>query len=256
MTKTAQFRIKYQDSISAADSLSDSDNKPDPTRDSSVIDDTLEDIIENLRFHVENLLELTPSLECPAEDSVGISFAFPNSMGELLDIPEPSRPFALMIKDIYPSTDMNLAKRLGLSNWQRRERLRIKLESAPIYRATSSSSSSSSSSSTQHELVHPASITRPSTAGLSNVYQSTVTDSLFSDVSLFDRELASPRITRRAITTAPSVTSFATSNASDWGGGNRRRAPSLPQSHVFGTSFQCRICGDILRDIRNKADWK
>jgi hypothetical protein len=62
-------------------------------------------------------------------------------------------------------------------------------------------------------------------------------------------------VTRRSRIRPESVTSFSTSVA-DGAENGQRRVPNLPSDHDFEHPFQCMICGDMQRDIQNRADWK
>ncbi|TAQ84989.1 hypothetical protein B7494_g6698 [Chlorociboria aeruginascens] len=237
---------------------SESDTNSESDSDLYLRDDTFEDIVEDLRVFVESLVDLTPSLENPANDTIMVEESLVQS-DDLSSVNESARPFALIIKDRFPSTDINLVKKLGEINWHRRQRLRDKLAAAPPMSGISSSDSQQSS---DRDTVMPisqrgdfidrntdSSTVRAST-DVSSAYQ-TVTTSNYSESSIFDRNSMVP--TRRSI--AESVTSFVTSVAEGIDDG-QRRIPTLPDDHDFESPFQCQICGDVLRNIRNRVDWK
>jgi hypothetical protein len=89
---------------------------------------------------------------------------------------------------------------------------------------------------------------------LARTFQSATIESQFSEPSIFDNMSISAHSSRR-FRPAESVTSFATSVGEGLGQG-QRRVPNLPEDHVYGSTFQCRICGDVLTGIRHRADWK
>lgn len=86
-------------------------------------------------------------------------------------------------------------------------------------------------------------------------YPSTVTASGFSESSIFDLIHHRSLLREGRSLLQQSVTSFATSmgDGLDYG---QRRIPNLPESHEFGFPFQCQFCGDVQRNVQNRADWK
>ena len=207
----------------------------------------LEDVVEDLKTCSESLIDLTPSLEYPANDVVPVEDTSAILANDLVNVAEPARSFVVIIKDRYPSTENDLVKRLGEANWERRERLRKKFASASVM---DTASSSGEENSTTCGTVADRSRLQ-SSIDLSRTYQSTTTRSTFSENSIFDHN----GTTFQAFVRAESVTSFASSMA-DGGESSQRRVPSLPEGHEIGSPFQCQICGDTLRNIRNSADWK
>jgi hypothetical protein len=241
---------------------SDSDTNSDSSSFMSV--DNFEDIVEDLKVYSESLMDLTPSLENPASDFIAVEQSTISLEGDLLSVAEPARPFVLIIKDRFPSVDDGLVKKLGEANWQRRERLSRKL--AHSQRMSTLSSSDSDTASADGTIVDlaqrqaignrppRASIIRSSMSFASN-YQSITTISNFSEPSIFDRRSTHIPMNQQRRSVAESFTSFATSIGK--GGDNgQRRLPRLPSNHDFNSPFQCKICGDIRRDISNRADWK
>jgi hypothetical protein len=248
-----QYALKGLYDHSASDTDSDSS--------SLMSDGNFEDIVEDLKVYNEGLIDLTPSLETPANDSVVIEDINLTLMDDLSSISEPARPYVLLIKDRFPSTPANLVKRLGEANWQRRERLREKKASAPAMGPDSSNEdeTSSMSETVTDNVQHRISIRRSprtsiidSSVSFASIYQSNTTVSDFSNPSIFDHDAVQLPVIQKARIVAESVTSFATSMAD----GGQRRVPNLPYEHDFESPFQCTICGDVLRDIRSRADWK
>lgn len=241
---------------------SDSDSGSDSSSMMSV--GNFEDIIEDLKVYIESLMDLTPPLENPAIDFVVTEQSNVTAADDLLNVAEPARPFVLIIKDRFPSTDTGLVKKLGEANWQRRERLAMKLaQNQGMSTILLSDSDSSSADETVVDPMHRqaagngsprASIVRSSISFASN-YQSITTASNFSDASIFDRGSAHIATLQHRQSIAESFTSFATSIAEGVDNG-QRRLPSLPPNHDFDSPFQCKICGTIRRDISNRADWK
>lgn len=232
---------------------------------SSQSDEGLEDVIEDLHCYMESLMDLTPSIERPATDFVTIETPGDNVLlNEFADIPEPARLFAILIKDRFPSMDTTIIKKLGEANWNRREKLRIKLSLAPQIDDVVLSDDDDNRSSTEETIAGPQdralldqqpppSIVH-SNYTVTSGYQSTVTASAFSGSSIFDSDPVT--ITRRPVPLAPqSVTSFATS-INDGSDNGLRRIPNLPENHIFGTPFQCQVCGDVQRGIHSRVQWK
>lgn len=261
IAKAAMIDMKSQCSVFNSFSLED-DSDSDSDFESSLSDYTFEDIIEDLNIYMESLADLSPSLNYPATDYVLIEPTNSSLIDDLSSVPEPARPFVLIIKDRFPSLEAGLVRKLGEANWQRRERLRDKLASAPEMEENTSVEDDSSS--VGGTVVDPyrqvvqdrqtiGSTVRSSTS-LTNTFQSITIASEFSEPSIFDNLSISIPVSRR-VRPAESVTSFATSAADGLEHG-QRRIPSLPEDHEYGSPFQCRICGDILAGVRNRADWK
>jgi len=102
----------------------DSDSDSDST--SLLSEVAFEDIIDEMSVYMENLLSLATSLEHAAEDNVHVEPS-PILVDDLTSVVEPARPFIIIIKDRFPSIDFPLARKLGETNWLRRERLWEKL---------------------------------------------------------------------------------------------------------------------------------
>jgi hypothetical protein len=94
--------------------------------------------------------------------------------------------------------------------------------------------------------------TVPPNSSIARTFQSVTIESQFSEPSIFDNASTSLPVARRVRRTE-SVTSFATSVAE--GNQGQRRTPNLPGDHVYGSAFQCKICGEVLVGIRHRADW-
>jgi hypothetical protein len=239
----------------SSDTNSDGESSPD--------DEPLEEVVEDLSAYMENLIDLSPSLDHPAIDTVLIEDPTTSLNDILSGATEPARPFVLAIWDRFPSLEKVLVRRLGEANWDRRQRLREKLSAALELRANLATNNDESDiEDTADTVVGDAErrMTRyeASTVGSSfshpSTYQSSTTRSGFSEPSIFDRGslfIINPQ--RRSI--AESMTSFA-SSAMDGSRPGERRVPNLPDNYDFESPFQCPICGDILTELRHRADWK
>jgi hypothetical protein len=233
----------------------------DSETDSVLSEDNLEDLVEDLNVYMESLAELSPSLNHPAADSVIIETAAVTLADGLLSIPDHVRPFALIINDRFPSLDIGFVRKLGETNWQRRERLRAKFASAPAFDENAfNNDDDSSADATVVDGNH--SVAPSQQSSYSNIrsrmshpstHQTITTASGFSEPSIFDNQSISIRISGPR--TAESVTSFATSLADGLEHG-QRQIPKLPENHDYGSAFQCTICGEILTQVRTRADWK
>jgi len=239
----------------SSDTDSDGESSPD--------DDPLEEVVEDLSAYMENLIDLSPSLDHPAIDTVLIEDPMTNLNDILSGATEPARPFVLAIWDRFPSMEKVLVRRLGEANWDRRQRLREKLSAALELRANPAANNDEPDIEDTGDTVVGDSerqVTRyeASTLGSSfshpSTYQSSTTRSGFSEPSIFDRDsILIPNHQRRSI--AESTTSFASSTM-DGSGPGQRRVPNLPDNYDFGSPFECPICGDILTELRHRADWK
>jgi hypothetical protein len=246
--------------VSSLDTGYDSDSDTDT--ESFASDEDVDEIIEDMKAYMESLMDLSPSLDHPAMDTAIIEDLGTTLIDDLSGVSEPARPFVLIIRDRFPSLEIGLARKLGEANWQRRQRLREKLSSAPVMTENSSLDDDNSSSADtvvgrQHQnapdTATQASIVR-SSLSIPSTYQSITTGSKFSDPSIFDNQsIIAPRASR-PFSYAESMTSFATSMADGLEYG-QRRIPNMPD-HEYDASFQCHVCGDVLTRIRHRADWK
>lgn len=173
---------------------------------------------------------------------------------DISSIPEPVRPYFRIIRDRFPSTEATLVRKLGEANWEKRERLRLQIASVPTMDSIESNSDDYSSvADTIRDLNNQVGDPHRSSIDFSITRESITTASDFSESSLFDRNfVVSAR--RRHSAAAESITSYATS-ITDGPEHGQRKIPKLPENHDFEASFQCQICGDTVRNVRNRADW-
>lgn len=202
---------------SQSDALDIDESSSDSDSDSS--EDGIEVILEDMACFMQSLVDLSPSLEYPAPDFVPKEIPNINFMEKLSGIPEPARPFATNINDRYPLiNDYLLVKKLAEANWKRNEQLRAK---------------------TTSEKDNEQPVADDTT--VSGVTKSSAPDS----------DVFSAPVVRKP----ESVTSFATSVGDELDRG-RRRIPNPLGGHIFGTPFRCQYCGEMQRDIHNRAHWK
>lgn len=228
VSEAAAFDLEAQYAARLINVGPESDSGSDSNSDlGSIMSDlNLEDIVQGLKSCSESLIDLTPSLEYPANDVVFVEDTNTILVDDLANVAEPARSFVLIIKDHYPSMENDLVKRLGEANWERRERLRKKFASASLMDTASSSGEENSTTSgtvgdrsRQNPVIEqswPLS-TIQSSMGLSGTYHSTTTRSAFSEMSIFDHN----GTTFQASVRAESVASFASSMAD--GGESRQR---------------------------------
>jgi hypothetical protein len=237
---------------------SDSDFDSDSGSISSGI--AFDDVAEDLKTYIENLNDLSSSLEYPATDIILIEESSIVVTEDISSMPEPIRPYFRIIRDRFPSTEAALVRKLGEANWQRRERLKLQLASRPMTDSFDSNSDDDSSvaNTVRDTNSQPKDTHRPS-IDLSITHESVTHESIttvseLSEPSLFDNNSA--MFSRRQYSSdAESITSFATSIA-DGSEHGQRKIPKLAENHDFEAVFQCQICGEMLRSIRNRADWK
>jgi len=235
-----------------------SDSDSDSDLESTMSDYFFSDIAEDLSSYMESLSDLSHSLDHPATDHLFFEDVNVPLINEFSTVSEPARPFVLIIRDRFPSLEAGIIKKLGEANWQRRERLRMKLASAPEMEAQDfvddDGGSSIDDTIVDPRLQHHQTNTIRSSISLTRTFQSVTVESRFSDPSMFDSMSVSVPAGRR-VRPAESATSFATSVAEGYVQG-QRKVPNLPEDHVYRSAFQCKICGDILTSIRHRADWK
>jgi hypothetical protein len=226
-------------------------------------DETIYDILEDLRAYMESLNDLIYSLEWPARDINSNEEIREDLTDELSHVTESARPFVLLIKDRYPKASSELITRLGEANWRRRERLREKFASAHQVDLSELDPENGSTPTENYlrTLVIPdylniQGVSR-ATSGPSSLYQPSTT--IFSELSIpsiFDSNLHDFHRTSTSQIRAPSITSFATSVAGESLAKGQRSIPRLPVGYSYGEPFQCWICGDVQRGIFGMADWK
>lgn len=260
VAKAAMLDMNSQ--CSAAPSNLDAEYDSDSDSDeSSTSDENLGDIIDDLSAYMESLVDLSPSLENPAIDSVIIEDFGLTLVDVLAGVSEPARPFVLIIKDRFPSLDIGLVRKLGEANWNRHKRLRDKLATAPEMDMNSLTDDDASSAGDTvvdqtHQSAHGGTLasTVRSSMSVPSTFPSTTTGSGFSEPSIFDSQSISAPRAGRPYSFAESITSFATSRGDglDYG---QRRVPNMPE-HEFHSPFQCNVCGDVKTRIRHRADWK
>ena len=111
---------------STADILT-TDSDLDSDTDLSDSDDTFEEVLADFDAYVEGLSDLSIALDDPATDIIINENDDHHSIDALLGVDESALPFVLAVRDRFPSLEVDLVRRLGEANWQRRRRLQDKL---------------------------------------------------------------------------------------------------------------------------------
>lgn len=222
MDMNSRFSENYDDDSYDSDFNSDSVSSPG--------DETLEKLLEDLDCYMESLVDLSSSLEHPADDPATVEEPGVTQMDELSGIPEPARVFAININDRFDMIDnLPLVAKLAEANLKRSQRL-LNMSSSVRFDQNKNKPSNASKQ-----------------LGNDGMTLSGYTKTSFDESNIFSASLAQ------------SVQSAATSIApSQIDGVDRgtRRIPSLPDRHDYGTNFSCQYCGEVQKHVKNRADWK
>ncbi|KAI9881508.1 MAG: hypothetical protein M1830_000071 [Pleopsidium flavum] len=228
-------------------STSGDSGKFSDSRTSSTQDD-IEDLIEDLKMFNDCFMDLVPTLENPAKN-FQLEEKAPSLQGTHVSVMEAAHSYIANIQDKFPSIDENFAQRLGEANWQRHERLRKKLASA-LQEEIEPQSATSDEEEFDTGYVDQ-------TAHMP--VQSETTKSSYSGPSIWDNNSTGRLNYAYKVpvpSAAPSMTSFASSVGNVDLDKTRRHVPKLPNDHDWGSIFRCPVCGDTVRNINNRADWK
>jgi hypothetical protein len=199
-------------------SISDSDS--DSEQDTKGSYDGLKLLVKDIKTHLDCLLDISTSLESPAFDTEGVDE--PNTLKIEQRSPHDYHSDLILAK--FPKVHVNLALCLGITSWNRYQRMQEERER---------SANGSTSQPTQEQLVDP---DAKSGLGISEFQDSGIGTSLPS---------APP--TRYAET----AISFMTGKA----GGKRVQIPPLPAEAKTGALFECNACGKHIR-ARNNREWR
>lgn len=183
----------------------------------------LDEIASDIRFYNLRLMDLLPSIERTAlqpkdlQDSEKAPRSTPSAQ---FQVSEPAYAYVLQVRDKFPEAERKLVERLGEANWQRRIRIRRD----------------------PHDLVHSVVVD--------------ISKSVFIPVSLFhDSGLGTSIPTQSAYApTVVSHSSFRTSATESQAGSYK--VPPTPKEVATGDPFTCEICGHMLKNIKNRVDWK
>lgn len=168
----------------------------------------------------ECLMELVPTLEQSLPGVGKLARSALLAPPPAFRVSEPAFTYVRNVYDKYPQADIHLTERLGEANWQRHVKVRNRMDGIANDEVVES----------KCFAVPPFSEFRDSALG--------------SSIPTHSHYAAS----------AASHTSFVSSLAD----GEERsiRVPPTPAEVSAGKPFQCHICGETLRKIRNRVDWK
>ncbi|ORY63867.1 uncharacterized protein BCR38DRAFT_201795 [Pseudomassariella vexata] len=220
----AADKLKYliqQDQTN--DSESDSDTSSDASSTCGVSE--LDDIAEDLQTDVQCLLDLGSRF---VEQTVGpVPTEKAVDPADIIDW-HPSKNFIDRIRWRFPRCDEDVAKRLGIANWERVLRYQD----------------------TKHRNTRPQKLTsgEPMATPVKSAASGIVASTTFHDSGLGSSIPSVPSI--------PAASQYAETVVSYCGGqGDAVRLPPLPQEAKRGISFPCVGCG-ILINVGNKSAWK
>ena len=218
------------------DGLDDSSNDSDDSE-AGEMEGGFDNIISNITTYVDCLMDTTPSLQQAAETSK--SYMVSDTVDQvhlpLFDVSEMAQSYCRNIIDKFPEAPRDLIQRLGEANWEQHKRIRERLET-----------------------VDNRSLEEVDTE---DDCQQTITgeETLFHDSGL-GTSVAAPNIPQNpTFLTAkyPKAASIATftsflTNDTNYGG----RMPPMPHDAHTGRPFRCNICGQVIRNVLTRIDWK
>jgi hypothetical protein len=196
-----------------------SDIESDTTAKSSNRRAVLDEIASDIKFYNLRLMDLLPSIERTAviHKDIPASRIDVIPTSVLFQVSKPAYAYVLQVRDKFPGADERLVERLGEANWQRRVRIREGLQEFTKEVATEAAKS------------------------------------LFIPVSMFhDSGLGTSALAESAY--AQSHSSFRTTATESQVG--TYRVPPTPKEVFESVPFNCEICGHMLKNIKNRVDWK
>ncbi|KAH0541224.1 hypothetical protein FGG08_004280 [Glutinoglossum americanum] len=231
----------------------DSDDPPesldgsDDFSDLSGSGDPLGDIIEELRTYIRSLIDLAPCLERPAPDASTKEL----EAGPIVSstVSGPAEIWCRRVIDRYEGIDIGLAKRLGEANWWRFQRVTQRLENAKGGNPDDSSDEGylKSEEDAIPELPVIPKGAQDQDSGLGTTVAATSLPEAIYSFRTFPK-------TARADTASQATYTSALSEdpgESDW-----LQVPPLPEGATLRGSFRCTVCGDKLKNVKSRVDWK
>lgn len=193
------------------------------------------ELVKQLDSHITNLMDLLPTLS----HSHNIKSLPPSEASKpVLDVPAEvsalARPYVIQVQDRFKLIDDRLANRLGEANWQRYLRLQ---KLAMIVRAQAGFEEAQDSSDDGDD-------------NLGMVEKSFMPASEFHDSGLGS---SVPASSRYAISNASHSSFLSTESAA---GRGVARVPATPGEVEDGKPVRCSICGEVLENIKSRAEWK
>ena len=227
--------------------------------DETAPEDSLESTLDDLHTYIGCLYSLALSLEHPVPDHAEREMEAPAVRP--LTVPGPAVPWCRRVIDKFEQLDPRIAERLGEANWHRFERISKQLEEASDGELTDS-----------EEATDDKTLGTPPENTASGI--STTTKSTFVSDSVFSTKLSDQT---SQPTTAPTLLSDPEYNfhldakvgfddsasQGTWTSGisqsddlSRLRVPPLPEAVITKAAFRCTVCGDRVKDVKNRLDWK
>jgi hypothetical protein len=204
----------------------DPNDKPKDDSDSTIAhfdNSSLEDVLENLKSGVDDLIELGPCLEDPIPDTI---FEEPASPTQVEPDIYKYRAFLEGIKQKFPQCDDDLAKALCKAIYDTMMRLHLERQAA-IWEAVEQPEATSKP---------------PEDSG----YQTSTKDTSLEPESFYESSVA----------TGSSYTRTLASYADMDDGTTRTRFPSQPKDLKIGENFRCIACGRQVVKSESGAAWK
>jgi hypothetical protein len=176
--------------------------------------------------HVACLMDLSPTLECMANDS-NLAGADPvvGPSSNTFHVTESAKRFVIQVHDKFTNAPKALVERLGEANWQRFVRIRASMHKQE-----------QEASENNEELV--------------------AAKSAFAPVSKFHDSGLGTSVPARShfAASVASHSSFVSTEAESSLG--KPRVPPTPDAVGNGFSFDCFVCGQRQSKIKNRVDWK
>ncbi|KAH0559286.1 hypothetical protein GP486_004202 [Trichoglossum hirsutum] len=239
----------------------DSDDTPesldgsDDSSDTNGSGDPLEEVIGELHTYIRSLVDLAPSLERPAPDANAKELeARPAVTSTLLG---PAEIWCRRIIDRYEGIDIKLAERLGEANWRRFQRVTQWLENAGGDDDDSDEGYCKDEEDTVPELPNfPRPTDRDSLPHSSSTFKDSGLGTTVATVSTPSIAYSFRALPKMAHADVASQTTYASTLSEESEKKGWLRVPPLPEGAISGNRFRCTVCGDKVRNIMSRVDWK
>lgn len=218
----------------------------DSDSDSENVDTGFNNVIDSLTTYINCLLDSVPSLEQAAKDFVEFDETLIlQAVPHVFEVSETARPYCRNIMDKFPKAALRLVERLGEANWERHSRVRERLENAPTADETIKVAPEDGCDKTVAGTLFHDSALGPSIM---------TAPTLFSDIGDTTSSAAAVNPSPARAASYATFTSFLSDET--YGGSRGVRLPSPPDAALTGTPFRCQICGQFVRNLVNRIDWK
>ena len=204
------------------------------------------DFFELIAEQTECLMKLNPTSKASLANSAVSPERVAYHTRTSFTVSEPARPWVQNVLDKYKEAPLALVERLGEANWQRWVEIRAQMARV---------SKIAASVDLKDDGTKPVS---PSSTELNaEAVFASIQPLLFSSHPLHDY---SPVRGSDSWYSSPLADSVISEKASRSNGTDRETSglcvPSTPTEVSQGKSFQCKICGHVLCNIRSRLDWK